>query len=92
MDYGHTIVRIDSDLDDDAFQPGVPHQFLDLRALPAMTFESRSGCSIDGQATLPFLSVVLGSSWPVAVGTTIADRPPHRSVRALISAYGSYLK
>src|SRR5271163_807885 len=27
----------------------------------------------------------------VAVGTIIADRPPHRSVRALISAYGSYL-
>jgi hypothetical protein len=26
----------------------------------------------------------------VAVGTTIADRPPHRSVRALISAHGSY--
>jgi hypothetical protein len=27
----------------------------------------------------------------VAVGTIIADRPPHRSVRALVSAYGSYL-
>jgi hypothetical protein len=27
----------------------------------------------------------------VAVGTIISDRPPHRSVRALISAYGSYL-
>jgi len=26
----------------------------------------------------------------VAVGTIIADRPPHRSVHALISAYGSY--
>jgi len=28
----------------------------------------------------------------VAVGTIITDRPPHRSVRALISAYGSYLR
>jgi uncharacterized protein (DUF427 family) len=28
---------------------------------------------------------------PVAVGTIIADRPPHRSARALISACGSYL-
>ena len=28
-------------------------------------------------------------SW-VAVGTTIADRPPHGSARALISACGSY--
>ena len=27
----------------------------------------------------------------VAVGTIIADRPPHRSARALISACGSYL-
>src|SRR5208283_3559828 len=27
----------------------------------------------------------------VAVGTTIAGRPPRRSVRALTSAYGSYL-
>ncbi len=27
----------------------------------------------------------------VAVGTIITDRPPHRSVRALVSAYGSYL-
>jgi hypothetical protein len=26
----------------------------------------------------------------VAVGTTIAGRPPHRSARALISACGSY--
>ena len=35
MDYGHTIVRIDSGLDDDAFQLDVPNQFLDQRALPA---------------------------------------------------------
>jgi len=61
MDYSRTIVRINSELDDDAFQPGVPHQFLDLRALPATAFESRSCWSIDGQATLPFLSLVLGS-------------------------------
>jgi hypothetical protein len=27
----------------------------------------------------------------VAVGTIIVHRPPHRSVRALVSAYGSYL-
>ena len=27
----------------------------------------------------------------VAVGTIIADRPPHRSARALVSACGSYL-
>jgi hypothetical protein len=27
----------------------------------------------------------------VAVGTTISGRPPHRSVRAHFSAYGSYL-
>jgi hypothetical protein len=27
----------------------------------------------------------------VAVGTIIADRPPAQTVRALISAYGSYL-
>src|ERR1035438_8845040 len=27
----------------------------------------------------------------VAVGTTITGRPPHRSVRALSSAHGSYL-
>jgi hypothetical protein len=33
---------------------------------------------------LPFLD-------EVAVGTIIADRPPHRSARALISACGSYL-
>jgi len=34
---------------------------------------------------------VTGGPAEVAVGTIIADRPPHRSVRALISAYGSYL-
>jgi hypothetical protein len=34
MEDGHGIVRIHSDLDDDAFQPDVPHQFLDLGALP----------------------------------------------------------
>ncbi len=27
----------------------------------------------------------------VAVGTIVTDRPPHRSVRAHFSAYGSYL-
>jgi hypothetical protein len=27
----------------------------------------------------------------VAVGTSVARCPPHRSVRALVSAYGSYL-
>ncbi len=32
----------------------------------------------------------LGPVNEVAVGTTIADRPPHRSARALISACGSY--
>src|SRR5215471_2251099 len=30
------------------------------------------------------------NSFKVAVGTTIADRPPHGSARALISACGSY--
>jgi hypothetical protein len=33
----------------------------------------------------------LGVLTEVAVGTIIADRPPHRSARALISACGSYL-
>jgi hypothetical protein len=43
--------------------------------------------AITGQCTFPG-PVVLET---VAVGTIIADRPPHRSVRALVSAYGSYL-
>ena len=30
------------------------------------------------------------TGFEVAVGTTIADRPPHGSARALISACGSY--
>jgi hypothetical protein len=38
--------------------------------------------------TLPGTNPSVGE---VAVGTIIADRPPHRSVRALVSAYGSYL-
>ena len=28
----------------------------------------------------------------VAVGTSVTGRPPHRSVRAHFSAYGSYLR
>src|SRR5260370_4329550 len=32
-----------------------------------------------------------GSPTAVAVGTSVARCPPHRSVRALVSAYGSYL-
>ena len=41
---------------------------------------------------LPHRFQILCESGPftVAVGTTIADRPPHGSARALISACGSY--
>ncbi len=40
------------------------------------------------------LAVILHRMWrngQVAVGMPITQHPPHRSVRALISAYGSYL-
>jgi len=42
---------------------------------------------------VPLNSLLPGLSrngFEVAVGTTIADRPPQRSTRALVSACGSY--
>jgi hypothetical protein len=36
------------------------------------------------------LRISVPGHFEVAVGTIIADRPPHRSARALISACGSY--
>ena len=53
------------------------NSFVELLAALECTGEVRS------RDPIPYFS-------EVAVGTTIADRPPHRSARALISACGSY--
>jgi hypothetical protein len=45
----------------------------------------------DNHFVVPESQLMRTVSMEVAVGTIIADRPPHRSVRALIGAYGSYL-
>jgi hypothetical protein len=48
-----------------------------------------TGPFIPNNSCLLFLSGASGRA-AVAVGTTIADRPPHGSARALVSACGSY--
>jgi hypothetical protein len=52
--------------------------------------ERRDSAHHSSGRTSPHTQNPCSGHFEVAVGTTIADRPPHRSARALISACGSY--
>jgi hypothetical protein len=66
----------------------------DLPAMPDLVAQNcqltLSGVSTSLRRLFASAAIWVGGDFEVAVGTIIADRPPHGSARALVSACGSY--